>query len=360
MMTTNPNAAQSDQASATPFQQRLAVQSQMLQQRAVEAHIQRLEQMQTQLQTQLYQQQKFDPTTYGVSLKASQFFPQYPGVDLTQLLQAGTMTGRLKDVADAAAESERMTKSPTMERAKEWDSIELSVLQATVNYLGTANEPLDWVKVSQHLPGRSPVSCELKWRSKNSEEKDMYRGKGTWTPQEDEQLRAVVARFGPNNWASVIAPHMTNRQGKQCRERWRNNLDPNLKKISWTTEEERIATAAHQTLGNKWAKIAKLLPGRSDNDVKNHFYAILRRTRKRSSSDDGSDSDGLLGVPSTEGPESLVLKPDTDSGSNNNCQPGGPDNKKRKISNEIPAENPTEGTVTTVCEPRDDGKNTAT
>jgi len=101
---------------------------------------------------------------------------------------------------------------------------------------------------------------------------------------------------------------MTNREGKQCRERWRNNLDPNLKKLLWSAEEERVVREAHEKLGNKWAKIAKLMPGCSDNDVKNHFYAIQRRSRKRCPNDDGIYSKELR-TTSMMQPGNIISKP---------------------------------------------------
>ncbi len=106
-------------------------------------------------------------------------------------------------------------------------------------------------------------------------------GKHSWTPEEDAKLTAAVEKYGACRW-SMIAMHVASgRVGKQCRERWNNHLCPDVKKSEWSDAEDLAILQGVADMGTRWCEIvqAPALAGRTDNAIKNRFYALQRRSK---------------------------------------------------------------------------------
>lgn len=147
----------------------------------------------------------------------------------------------------------------------------------------------NWEKIAKDI-GRTPQQCKSRWKHYLSPSIIKVTERRKWVPEEDEKLSKLVKKYGTKNWR-IIASHLRGRLPKQCRERWINHLDPNIVKGRLTEAEWNTVLEAHDEIGNRWSEIAKLLPGRTPNQIKNHWHATIRKTSKRKSSDLFIDED---------------------------------------------------------------------
>ncbi|XP_059636011.1 transcription factor MYB20-like [Cornus florida] len=104
--------------------------------------------------------------------------------------------------------------------------------------------------------------------------------RGPWTIEEDHKLMNFILNNGIQCWRLVPKLAGLLRCGKSCRLRWINYLRPDLKRGALTEAEEDMIIQLHSRFGNRWSKIASHFPGRTDNEIKNHWNTRIKKKLK--------------------------------------------------------------------------------
>lgn len=168
----------------------------------------------------------------------------------------------------ALAPTRTRHKVSNQSKNAKWTPEENSQLTQLVGDVATPN----WNELAAYFPGKTPQQIAERW------EKVLNPSlvKGSWTREEDETIIKFVSEKGTKDWTKLAAL-LPGRIGKQCRERWRNHLDPDVNRSPWTDEEDQILIDMFEKIGSKWVKIAEYLPGRSDNAIKNRWNSTLKK-----------------------------------------------------------------------------------
>ncbi|PCH33331.1 hypothetical protein WOLCODRAFT_159989 [Wolfiporia cocos MD-104 SS10] len=128
----------------------------------------------------------------------------------------------------------------------------------------------NWKTVALSVPGRTNKACRKRWLHSLSPSVK----KSAWTPEEDARLRALLAAHGPR-WAA-IARGIPGRTDDACSKRYREALDPALRRGDWSAAEDAALAAAHARLGPRWGRVGLEL-GRSGLGCRNRWRMLERK-----------------------------------------------------------------------------------
>lgn len=174
--------------------------------------------------------------------------------------------------------STRRKKNKTAKDKQWWTTKEDEKLRKAVEMSGAKN----WKLISERANvGKSDVQCLQRWTQV------LRPGlkKGTWSKEEDQRLTVLVREASESEANQIpwkkIEKEMGGRTAKQCRERWKLSLDPNINKTVWSKEEDMHLMRLQSELGNSWSKIKDILgTNRTENAVKLRFKCLKKREEK--------------------------------------------------------------------------------
>ncbi|CAD8185842.1 unnamed protein product [Paramecium octaurelia] len=150
---------------------------------------------------------------------------------------------------------------------KYWTEEEDNILKSTVQLHGS-----DWKLIAEYLDGRNASQCAQRWKRVKPDDGEKNQ---KWTPEEDEEVKRLTKEYR-FDW-KVIARFLSNRTGRQIRERYINHLDPNINNKAWSQQEDLKIWTLFKMIGSRWSEMAKKLKGRPENMIKNRFYGYIRK-----------------------------------------------------------------------------------
>ena len=170
----------------------------------------------------------------------------------------------LSNYSHLNTKSKQSSEGETAKWTKDEDKLLLEIAKQS--------EPKNWEEIVKNFPSHTVKQCMSRYKKLSTA--DLI--KGPWTYEEDRKLLKWIQLEGPKKW-SLCAETISGRSGKQCRERWFNALNPQVKKGEWTIEEDFKIYLLYSQYGGKWSKIALNFPNRTENSIKNRFYSSLRK-----------------------------------------------------------------------------------
>ncbi|KAF0697266.1 Aste57867_12038 [Aphanomyces stellatus] len=170
------------------------------------------------------------------------------------------------------ADLETSSDTPDGKAGGKWTAAEDEALRLAVERNGNEN----WKAIADIVKTRNHSQCLQRWN------KVLKPGliKGNWSPEEDALLREQIDLHGEDAWVKV-AEGVSGRTTKQCRERWRNHLAPSINRSPFSQAELALLDFVYNKIGNRWTLVAKLLPGRAEDDIKKKWRQLHPKQEKK-------------------------------------------------------------------------------
>ena len=179
----------------------------------------------------------------------------------------------MTDLLFSKAKDYKKNKSKEIKKINFWTEEEDKILKEKAKEFNFKN----WKSIANFIPGKNSIQCSARFRR-------IRPGliKGAWGKEEDSKLISLYEKYG-RNWAA-ISKEMSQRTGKQIRDRFLNSLDTRYKRGKFSEEEDKMILKYHKIYGNQWAKIAKKIKERTGDMIKNRFYSSLNKNIKNNKS----------------------------------------------------------------------------